>query len=42
MIGPVIGGQIYVSLYHAAPAFMGMILIAAAISVLYKDTHVNM
>ncbi|ETT45831.1 MULTISPECIES: MFS transporter [Paenibacillus] len=42
MIGPVIGGQIYVSLGHAAPAFMGMILIAAAISVLYKDTHVNM
>lgn len=42
MIGPIIGGQIYVSLGHAAPAFMGMILIAAAISVLYKDTHVNM
>ncbi|OME51624.1 MFS transporter [Paenibacillus odorifer] len=42
MIGPVIGGQIYVSLGHAAPAFMGMILIAAAISVLYKDTRVNM
>ncbi|MEW9698426.1 MFS transporter [Paenibacillus sp. SI8] len=42
IIGPVIGGQIYVSLGHAAPAFMGMILIAAAISVLYKRTHVNM
>ncbi|MBM7867353.1 MFS transporter [Heliobacterium gestii] len=41
MIGPVIGGQIYVSLGHAAPAFMGMILIAAAIPVLYKGTHVN-
>ncbi|GKU30570.1 MFS transporter [Clostridium folliculivorans] len=36
MIGPIIGGQIYVSLGHAAPAFMGMILIAAAIPVLYK------
>ncbi|MDT8715728.1 MFS transporter [Clostridium sp. 19966] len=42
MIGPIIGGQIYVSLGHAAPAFMGMILIAASISVLYKGTHVNM
>ncbi|MFB7816675.1 MFS transporter [Paenibacillus chitinolyticus] len=41
MIGPVIGGQIYVSLGHAAPAFMGMILIAAAIPVLYKRTHVT-
>ncbi|GBG55424.1 tetracycline resistance MFS efflux pump [Sporomusaceae bacterium FL31] len=36
MIGPIIGGQIYVSLGHAAPAFMGMILIAAAIIVLNK------
>ncbi|KXZ22453.1 MFS transporter [Bacillus nakamurai] len=42
IIGPIIGGQIYVSLGHAAPAFMGMILIAAAIPVLYKGTHVNM
>ena len=42
MIGPIIGGQIYVSLGHAAPAFMGMILIAAAIPVLYKGAHVNM
>lgn len=42
MIGPIIGGQIYVSLGHAAPAFMGMILIAAAIPVLYKGTHLNM
>ncbi|SFM01641.1 MFS transporter, DHA1 family, tetracycline resistance protein [Paenibacillus sp. 1_12] len=42
MIGPIIGGQIYVSLGHAAPAFMGMILIAAAIPVLYKRTHVSM
>lgn len=36
IIGPVIGGQIYVALGHAAPAFMGMILITAAILVLYK------
>ncbi|ULO05753.1 MFS transporter [Paenibacillus sp. 19GGS1-52] len=42
MIGPIIGGQIYVSLGSAAPAFMGMILIAAAIPVLYnKRTQVN-
>ena len=42
MIGPIIGGQIYVSLGHAAPAFMGMILIAAAIPVLYKSMYLNM
>ncbi|GGG55317.1 MFS transporter [Paenibacillus radicis (ex Gao et al. 2016)] len=36
MIGPIIGGQIYVLIGHAAPAFMGMILITAAIAVLYK------
>ncbi|MFK4291496.1 DHA1 family tetracycline resistance protein-like MFS transporter [Bacillus sp. RC240] len=41
MIGPIIGGQIYVSLGHAAPAFMGMILIVVAIGVLYKGTHVT-
>lgn len=42
MIGPLIGGQIYVSLGSAAPAVMGMVLIAAAIPVLYKRTHVTM
>ena len=42
MIGPIIGGQIYVSLGHAAPAFLGMILIAAAIPILYKRTQVDM
>jgi DHA1 family tetracycline resistance protein-like MFS transporter len=36
MIGPIIGGQIYVSLGHAAPFFMGMLLIATAIPVLCK------
>lgn len=41
VIGPIIGGQIYVSLGHAAPAFMGMLLIATAIPVLYKQKHVN-
>ncbi|RTE09140.1 MFS transporter [Paenibacillus whitsoniae] len=39
MIGPIIGGQIYVSLSHAAPAIMGLILIAAAIAVLYRGVH---
>lgn len=41
IIGPIIGGQIYVSLGHATPAFMGMLLISVAISVLYKGTHTN-
>ncbi|MDW8800669.1 MFS transporter [Clostridium sp. A1-XYC3] len=41
MIGPIIGGQIYVSLGHAAPAFMGMIFIAAAIPVLYKENYLR-
>jgi DHA1 family tetracycline resistance protein-like MFS transporter len=36
MIGPIIGGQIYVSLGHTAPFFMGMLFIATAIPVLYK------
>jgi DHA1 family tetracycline resistance protein-like MFS transporter len=42
IIGPIIGGQIYVSLGHSAPAFMGMILIAVAIPVLYKSNYINM
>ncbi len=41
IIGPVIGGSIYVSLGHAAPAFMGVIFIAAAVIVLHKGTHAN-
>lgn len=41
IIGPIIGGQIYVSFGHASPAFMGIILISAAISVLYKSIHTN-
>ncbi|MDR0885601.1 MAG: MFS transporter [Clostridiales Family XIII bacterium] len=36
MIGPIIGGQIYVVFGHAAPAMMGMILIAAAVGVLIR------
>ncbi|WP_127496926.1 MFS transporter [Paenibacillus glycanilyticus] len=39
MIGPIAGGQIYVMVGQAAPAWMGMILIAAAIPVLYRSTQ---
>lgn len=42
IIGPIIGGQIYVSLGSAAPAFMGIILITAAILVLYKRKPVTL
>ncbi len=41
IIGPIIGGQIYVSLGHAAPAIMGMIFIALAASVLNKGRLLN-
>jgi DHA1 family tetracycline resistance protein-like MFS transporter len=41
MIGPILGGELYVSLGHFAPAVMGMILVAAAIAALQKGTHVN-
>lgn len=41
MIGPIIGGQLYVSIGHASPAFMGIILIAIAIPVLYKRAAVK-
>ena len=37
IIGPILGGQLYAFLGHAAPAFMGMILILAAIPVLQKS-----
>lgn len=36
IVGPLIGGQIYVSLGHTAPAFMGIVLISLAIVVLYR------
>ncbi len=42
IIGPVLGGQIYVSQGHSAPAFMGMFLIAVAILVLRKGNIVMM
>lgn len=34
--GPLLGGQLYVLLGHSAPAWMGVILIAAAVFVLYQ------
>ena len=37
IIGPIVGGQIYVNLGHADPAFMGMVLIIAAIPILHKS-----
>ncbi len=37
IIGPILGGQIYVSLGHSSHAFMGMILIILAIPILYKS-----
>lgn len=41
IIGPIVGGQIYISFGHAAPALMGVILIAIAIPILYKRVHVS-
>ncbi|MGG0174492.1 MFS transporter [Gottfriedia acidiceleris] len=41
IIGPIIGGQIYVSLGHATPAFMGIILISVAATVLNKGRLIN-
>lgn len=38
IIGPVIGGQLYITLGHAAPAIMGVLLITVAIFILYKKT----
>jgi MFS transporter, DHA1 family, tetracycline resistance protein len=34
MLGPIAGGHLYVSLGHSAPAFMGILLITAAITVM--------
>lgn len=39
IIGSIIGGQIYITLGHAAPAVMGVILIIVAIFILYKRTR---
>ena len=39
IIGPLLGGALYVSLGHFAPAIMGMLLVAAAIAALHKGTQ---
>ncbi|WP_251861370.1 MFS transporter [Clostridium sp. Marseille-Q2269] len=41
IIGPILGGQLYIYLGHFAPAIMGMILVAAAIGAMHKGTHVK-
>ncbi len=41
IIGPLIGGQIYVSLGHAAPAVMGALLISLAIPILTHQQNGN-
>ena len=41
IIGPILGGVLYVSLGHFTPAVMGMILVAAAIAAIHKGTHVQ-
>ena len=41
VVGPVLGGYLYITLGHSAPAFMGIILITAAIIVLACKARVN-
>ncbi|WP_314062870.1 MFS transporter [uncultured Vagococcus sp.] len=36
MIGPIVGGQLYVSLGHSAPAVMGVVLIGGGVLVLFR------
>lgn len=38
IIGPILGGELYLSLGHSAPAVMGMILVAAAIAAIHQGT----
>ena len=42
IIGPILGGEIYISLGHFAPAIMGMILVAAAIAAMRKGTRARL
>lgn len=41
IIGPIIGGQIYVAFGHSSFAFMGIIFIIIAIAILYKNVRVK-
>ncbi|EUJ33494.1 major facilitator superfamily protein [Listeria floridensis FSL S10-1187] len=39
IIGPILGGQVYVLFGHAAPALMGAVLIVCASLVLYRGVQ---
>ncbi len=41
IIGPLLGGELYVSLGHFAPAVMGVLLVSAAIAAIYKGTNLQ-
>jgi DHA1 family tetracycline resistance protein-like MFS transporter len=41
IVGPIVGGQIYVLLGHAAPAFMGILLITIAIPTLRQGVRMH-
>lgn len=41
VIGPIIGGQLYLLFGHSSPFFMSIILIVIAIPILYKGSHIN-
>ncbi|MGX7418385.1 MFS transporter [Carnobacterium gallinarum] len=41
IIGPILGGQLYVLLGHAAPAVMGVVLLTVAVGILSKRTHIS-
>jgi len=41
IIGPILGGELYIHLGHSAPAVMGMILVAAGIPFLFKGSQEN-
>jgi DHA1 family tetracycline resistance protein-like MFS transporter len=40
IIGPILGGALYASLGHFAPAVMGMILVGAAIAAMHRGSQV--
>ena len=42
IIGPIIGGELYVSLGHFAPAAMGVIFVAAAIAAMHRGSRTSM
>lgn len=41
IIGPILGGGLYISLGHFSPAIMGMLLVVVAIAAMRKGTHVQ-